>query len=431
MKNSAFKNAGWIIGCKIVQSLLNLVVGLITARYLGPSNYGVISYVASVVAFALPIMQLGLNHTLVKEFVSFPEHEGKILGTAIIINIVSSVFCMIGSVVFVIASNEGEIETIIVCALYSLTLLFQATEMTQYWFQSKLLSKFPSIASLCAYVVVAVYKIYLLVARKSIAWFAFSNVLDYFLISVILMIVYNRIGTQKLAIDWSVGKKMLSRSKYYIIPSIMVMVFQHTDRIMIKLMLGEVETGFYSAAITCIGISGFVYAAIVESARPVILEAKKKDNVLYEKRIIQLYSILTYMSIAQSVVTTILAKPLVLVLYGAEYSKTAGILAVAVWYIAFGHYGSARNIWVLAEGKQKYLTAINVTGASANVLLNLCLIPVFGAIGAAMASVITQLFTNVIVGFIIKPIRDNNRMMVKGLNPKFLIEIISELLCHR
>ena len=76
MKNSVFKNAGWIIGCKIVQSLLNLVIGLITARYLGPSNYGVLSYVSSVVAFTMPLMQLGLRHTLVKEFVRSPEHEG-------------------------------------------------------------------------------------------------------------------------------------------------------------------------------------------------------------------------------------------------------------------------------------------------------------------------------------------------------------------
>ena len=65
LKKGVFENAGWIIGCKVIQSLLNLLIGLITARYLGPSNYGIISYVASVVAFAMPIMQLGLRHTIV------------------------------------------------------------------------------------------------------------------------------------------------------------------------------------------------------------------------------------------------------------------------------------------------------------------------------------------------------------------------------
>lgn len=426
MKNSIFKNAGWIIGCKIVQSLLNLVIGLITARYLGPSNYGVITYVASVVAFAMPIMQLGLKNTLVKEFIKSPEQEGVILGTSLMLNIISSVFCMVGCIGFVMLINAGETETIFVCILYSLTLIFNATEMTQYWFQSKLLSKYPSIAALVAYVTVAAYKIYLLITQKSVVWFAFSNVIDYFVISIILMIIYKKLGGQRLKVDWHIGKKLLSESKYYIIPSLMVVVFQHTDRIMIKLMIGEAETGFYSAAITCIGISSFIFTAIIDSARPVILEEKDRNSGLYEKRIIQLYSIINFFSLVQSIGMTLLAKPLVYVLYGADYGKAAGILAVAVWYITFGHYGSVRNIWILAEGKQKYLTAINLAGALANVVLNLCFIPIFGAIGAAIASVITQFFTNVIIGFILRPIQRNNYLMVKALNPKILLDMVKK-----
>mgnify|MGYP003299087643 CR=1 FL=1 len=430
MKNSVFKNAGWIIGCKIIQSILNLIIGLITARYLGPSNYGIISYVSSVVAFLMPIMQLGLKDTLVKEFVKLPDREGVILGTTMMLNIVSSIFCMLGSVTFVMLTNAGETETILVCMLYSLTLLFNATEMTQYWFQAKLLSKYPSVAALIAYIVVALYKIYLLVTQKSVIWFALSNVIDYFLISIILLIIYKKVGGQRLSIDWRIGKELLSRSKYYIIPSLMVMVFQHTDRVMIKLMIGEAETGFYSAAITCIGITGFVFTAIIDSARPAILEEKERSQELYEKRVIQLYSIITCMSLIQSIGMTLFAKPLVFLLYGADYSKTASILTIAVWYITFGHYGSVRNIWILAETKQKYLTGINVVGAIANIILNLCLIPIWGSEGAAVASVVTQIFTNVIIGFIFKPIRRNNYLMLRSLNPKVMIELMSKMFRH-
>lgn len=431
MKNGVFQNAAWIIGCKILQSLLNLVIGLITARYLGPSNYGIISYVASVVAFAMPIMQLGLNHTLVKEFINYPDREGEILGTSLFLNIISSLFCMLGTVAFMMIVDAGNRETILICALYSLTLIFKATEMTQYWFQSKLLSKYPSIATLVAYIVVAVYKIYLLVSRKDITWFALSNVLDYFLVSLILMAIYKKVGGQHLRFSWQMGREMLSRSKYYIIPSLMVMIFQHTDRIMIKMMIGEAETGLYSAAITCIGISGFVFSAVIDSARPIILETKGKNEALYEMRMIQLYSVITCMSIAQSIGMTLFAKPLVLLLYGADYAKSASILAGAVWYVTFGYYGSVRNVWILAEGKQKYLTDINITGAVANVILNWILIPPLGAIGAAIASLITQFFTNVILGFIFKPIRHNNTLIIRSLHPKYLVGTIRSIVNRR
>lgn len=429
-QNRVLKNASWIIACRIAQSLINLIIGMITARYLGPSNYGVISYVASVVAFALPIMQLGLNQTLVKEFVQNPEQEGTVLGTALVINILSSLLSMAGSIAFVAFVNAGEKETLLVCILYSLTLLFQATEMTRYWYQSKLLSKYPSIASLCAYIVVALYKIYLLVTQKSILWFAMSNVLDYFLISIILMVIYFKLGEQRLSLDWRVGREMLSRSKYYIIPSLMVMIFQHTDRIMIKLMMDEAETGFYSAAITCIGISGFVFSAVIDSMRPVVLEAKKKNQANYEMRVIQLYSVITGLSLAQSIGMTLLAKPIIHILYGEEYAPAATILAVAVWFVTFSYYGSVRNVWILAEGKQKYLTGINMIGAAANIVLNFALIPRWGGVGAAIASVITQFFTNVVIGFVLKPIRRNNYLMLKSLNPKVLIDMIRQAV-HR
>jgi PST family polysaccharide transporter len=200
---------------------------------------------------------------------------------------------------------------------------------------------------------------------------------------------------------------------------------------MIKLMIGETETGFYSAAITCIGISSFVFAAVIDSMRPVILGEKEKNPEMYEKRVSQLYSIITCLSLAQSIAMTLLAKPLVFILYGPEYTKTAGILCVAVWYVTFSYYGSVRNVWILAEGKQKYLFGINVIGAAANLILNWFLIPLWGGVGAAVASLITQFFTNVIIGFIFKPIRENNRLMLKGLNPKIPLDMVRELLHRR
>ena len=64
-----FNNAKWIIVCKIAQSLLQFLVGIISARYLGPSNYGLINYAASVVSFVIPIVKLGFDNTLVKELI--------------------------------------------------------------------------------------------------------------------------------------------------------------------------------------------------------------------------------------------------------------------------------------------------------------------------------------------------------------------------
>ena len=69
-----------------------------------------------------------------------------------------------------------------------------------------------------------------------------------------------------------------------------------------------------------------------------------------------------------------------------------------------------------------------MSGALANVAINIALIPVIGINGAAIASLTTQFFTNVIVGYIIKDIRPNNAIMVRSLNPKLLIEATRKLI---
>ena len=100
-------NMNWIIGCRLARAVLQLLVGMLTARYLGPANYGLISYAASLAAFALPVMQLGLRNTLVQEYLSNREAEGQILGTALGMNLLSAMTCVLGIAGFSAAANPG------------------------------------------------------------------------------------------------------------------------------------------------------------------------------------------------------------------------------------------------------------------------------------------------------------------------------------
>lgn len=82
-------------------------------------------------------------------------------------------------------------------------------------------------------------------------------------------------------------------------------------------------------------------------------------------------------------------------------------------------------------GGGEHLWIINLMGAIANVVLNAILIPLVGINGAAVASLVTQIFTNVIVGYIIRPIRPNNSIMITAINPKYLFEPMKSVLSSR
>ena len=429
-RNSVTKNAAWIISCKIVQSLFGLVVSALSARYLGPSNYGVINYAASIIAFMLPIVQLGFRSTLVREIVEKPEYEGEIIGTSLFFNFLSAIASTIAVYGFVRVANTGEQTTLIVCMLYSISLFAQALEMIQYWFQAKMISQYTSLTGLAAYVVMTAYKIYLLATQKSVYWFAVSNALDYFIIAIVLIVIYHKLGGQRLKVSFKRFKEMFARSRFFIVSSLMVTIFAQTDKIMLKTMINDEAVGIYSAAVTCAGLTSFVFASIIDSFRPVVFENKQKSSKLYEDSLILCYSIVIFLSLAQSTVFTLFSRLIIGILYGAEYLASANVLSLVVWYTTFSYIGPVRNVWMLAEEKQKYLWIINLSGALANILLNTMLIPIMGVMGAALASLITQIFTNVIIVFIMKPIRYNNKLMLKGCNPALIVNYTKQFILN-
>lgn len=428
MESRVFNNAIWIILCKIVQAVLALVVSMLSARYLGPHNFGTISYAASVVAFVVPIMNLGITNILVQEIIDNKDREGETLGTTIMLSVISSIFCMMGVTAFGYLANPGEYTTIIVCALYSIMLIFQATEMIQYWFQAKLLSKYTSIVMLIAYAVVSIYKITLLILKTSVYWFAVSNAFDYMLVSIGIFICYKRFGGQKLKFSFKTAKRLFSRGKYYIVSSMMVTIFAQTDKIMLKAMINETAVGYYSAAVTCAGMTSFIFTAIIDSMRPEICEKKLFDENKYKSNLSTLYSIIIYFALFQSLGITLFSRWIIIILYGKDYMPAVSALRIVVWYTTFSYLGAVRNIWILAERKHQYLWIINLSGALANIVLNYILIPVWGVNGAAFASLVTQIFTNVIIGWIIRPIAESNHIMLKALNPKYFLRLLRTLI---
>ncbi len=424
MNRKLFQNTVWIIACKIGQSVLGLIVGMLTARYLGPSNYGIINYAASITAFFFPLAHLGLQSTAVSELVLSPNQEGETMGTILGMSVLGGLASVVSIFLFSLVVHRGETETILVCVLQSLSLLFQMTEMIQYWYQAKLMSKYTSLISMAAYTLVSVYKVFIIVTGKSIYWFAVTMAFDYLLITAALLLLYRRLGTQKLSFNMVLVKPLFTRSKHYILSGMMVSLFAQTDKVMIKWICGNAQSGYYAVAVTCATMSSFVFQAIIDSYRPVIVADKRNNMGSYQKYMVQLYSIIIYLGVAQSIVLTVFAKLVIGIIYGQDYLPAVPILQMITWYSTFSYMGAVRNVWILAEEQQKYLWIINLSGAILNILANILLIPIMGAVGAAVASVVTQFFTNFVLCFLVRAVRPTARLIFQALDPRTLLNLL-------
>ena len=415
LRNKELKNAGWLIGGRVVQMVLSLLVGVLTARYLGPGNYGLINYGAAYVSFFTAFCNLGLNSVIIKDFIDHPKEQGVTIGSAIGVRLLSSVLCAVLTMSIVLVIDKNEPLTITVVGLCSLGAIFHIFETFNYWFQSIYKSKITSLATLTAYVVTSAYKIVLLVLEKDVRWFAFATSVDYIVVAVFLWTVYKRYDGPPLAFSFSKIKALLSVSYHYILSTIMVAVYGQTDKLMLKQMLSESEVGYYATATAICNMWTFVLQAIIDSVYPSILRLKNIDQAAYERKNRQLYAIVFYVSFFVSGGFLVLGQWIVEILYGQAYLPAAPVLKMVTWYTAFSYLGVARNAWIVSEGRQKYLKYMYGCAAVMNVVVNAMLIPKMGAVGAALASLVTQVFTSIVLPMFFREMRPNVKLMLEAI----------------
>jgi len=413
-KNKIVKNAGWLIGGKIMQMGINFVVGILTARYLGPSNYGLISYAGAYIAFFTSLCTLGINSVLVKELIDNPGKEGEILGTSIGLRILSSMLSAVTMVAISSVVDHGEPITIAVVALSSLGAVFHVFEAFNFWFQARLQSKVTALSALVAYVITAAYKVVLIVTGKSVVFFAFATSVDYICIAVFLYMAYKKHGGGRLCFSAAYGKSLLAKSWHFILPGLMVAIYGQTDKLMLKHLFDNAEIGYYATATALCTIWCFVLSAIIDSMYPSIMQAHKDKSPSFETKNKLLYAIVFYVSCAVSVVFVVLGGWIIKLLYGEAYLPAIAPLRIITWYTAFSYLGVARQAWVVCKNAQKYLIYIYMASAVVNVLLNLFLIPLWGASGAALASLMAQIST-IMVPLFIPNMRENTKLILSAI----------------
>lgn len=420
--NKFFQNTSWMVFAQIYQMVISLFIGVISARYLGPSNYGTINYAASYISFFTIFCALGLEGIVVREIISKREQEGIILGSGIIMRLIAGVLSMVAVCIIVYFLNPDDHILLVVTFLQSIILPFNAFNLIDMWYQSNLNSKVSTIIRCISYTVMSLYKVFLLITGKSVEWFAFSTSLDSLLIALMFMLMYKRNGTRKLKFDYNTSKELLLQSYHLIISTMMAVLYSQMDRVMIGKMMTQTDVGYYTAAATICNMWVFIPQAFANSARPVIMELQEHNKSLYIKRLKQLSGFIFWIGVLFSIAFTVLADFIILVLYGKAYVMAKGPLVILIWSTVFSSLSYPRSIWMICENKQNYTKYILIWGVILNLILNYFGIKYFGIIGAAIATLFTEIMTCIISPMFYKEMRIFIRYLLESIIGKGILK---------
>lgn len=385
-------NTGWLFLDKILRMAGGLLLGVLIARYLGPSQYGQLNYAMAFVALFGTFATLGLEGIVTRDLVKHPELTDKILGSTFALKLSGGFFALLVSIAAISIARPLDDLSRLIVSILSLSLVFQAFETIEFFYKSKVQSKYPLIAKDIAFTIFIIVRVWLLVSKASLITFVWASMAEGILGSVFLIIVYRKQNHRILQwrVDSAVIKQLLADSWPLILSGLAIMIYMRIDQIMLGGMIGDKEVGTYSAALRLSETWYFVPMSIVSSLGPTLVNSKKISEELYLSRLQKLYNSLTLLSVSVALMISLFSGPLINLLYGAQFQGAASILAIHIWSGVFYFLGVAGSQWYLIENMQKYAFYRTIYGAVTNVVLNFILIPKYGGVGAAIATLISQ-----------------------------------------
>ncbi len=384
-------NTAWLFGDQLVRMVMGLLVGVWVARYLGPQQYGILSYALALAALVGPIASLGLNSIAVREIVRVPGRAAAILGSTFALKSVSGVlaFLLLAGVTFAIHGGNGVTSWLV--TIVGAGLIFQSFDTVDLWFQSRVQSKYTVCGRNAAFVVVSVVKLILIQARAPLVAFALAALLESALAALGLTAAYRLAGNRLREWRWSlsVGLTLLREGWPLLLSGMAIMIYMKIDQVMLGNMLGSEAVGLYSAAVRMSEVWYFLPMAITSSVFPSIVSAKEASEELYYRRLRRLFALMWALASVIAVPVTVLSPAMTAVLFGDAYAPAAAILAIHIWAVPFVFLGVAQGPWNVSEGLTRLHLQRTLLGAAANVFLNLVLIPPYGGVGAAIATVVS------------------------------------------
>jgi len=410
IQNPIFKrylfNSSWMMIEQSFRILAGVFVGIYIARYLGPEQFGVLSYVLSISAFIVAVARLGMDAILVRELVNSGENRKQLLGTAFWLMISAALACYCIAAIAIWYMDEITEIKIYAC-IVSASAFFTSFLVVDYFFLSQLQAKYSAISKTIALFLMSLVKIGLIQAKADILWFVIASVMDNALLGIFLVISFIKTHNIKFISEFNrvVAKSMLKSSWPLVLSAVASLIYMRIDQVMIRNMLGLHEVGIYSAAVK-VYESWIVFPYIITiSLLPAIAKLKQGDVKLYYKRLGQLFSLVIWLSIIAAFFVSGFSQSVMVIAFGEAYKSSASVVSIVMWTAVFASMGSVSARYFNVEKMEKKIAARTIFAAVINTVLNLFLIPKYGVNGAAFATLICTFFSNYLMDWFDKDLR--------------------------
>ena len=374
--------------------IIKMFTAIAVANYLGSEGNGMLNFPMALITFFMAASALGLDAFITRELLQRPADKYRLLGTAFGMRLIAGVAALplIYLTYFLLITFSGTSVAVPFnfVAIVSLVCLVQAMNITDSYFQSQVQGKNIMIVQVVANISSAIIKVCLILLSAPLIYFVWSLLADALLLAGGYWLMYQRNAGSVLrwSFDKSLTKSLLLKSWPLAFSAVLVSLYMKIDQLMISAYLGNSALGVYSTVVNLSESWYFIPVATVSALFPAIINARNSDPQRYQKRLQNLYELMSFLSLGIALIMTFASSLIYRLLYSDDFTGGAEVLAIHVWAGIFVFLGSASGQYLIAEGYTRLSLVRTGIGALVNILLNIWWIPLFGIKGAAWATLV-------------------------------------------
>ncbi len=389
---SSARHMLWLVVGRAIRSVFMLAAMVITARHLGPHDFGLISFAISMTLLFSLFPGPGLDTILTQELVRRTHERRVFLGSALALHLACSALCyllLIGA-----GAMMSETRSVwMLIAVCGISYLPRSSFVLTAFFDSQLGGRYVMISESIQALVGFAIRLILIWAEAGTMAFVLAWVVDCAVLALVQWLIFSNLFAElrRWRASWSVIRVLLRRVFPLAMSGAMILVYQQVDKIMLKVMIDAETVGQYSLALRFVYAGAILPILGVRALAPKLFEMRERaDNTQYILRAQHLHDATTCMSIA-IMFALMAAAPLLPYLCGATYAPAVFVMIIAAPLVVGATMGAASGQQMVAEELQRLAPLRNGVGCVINIALNFLLIPRWGGVGAAMATISASL----------------------------------------
>lgn len=386
---------------------LGFVLSILIARHYGPEEWGMLSYVlASATLFGI-VATGGMEEIILRDLsqANHPQAVADIQKTTFILRLIYGGIAFFALVLF-IALTQGTDLLLWMAIIYGALFIFQASEIWEYRLriegQVSVVAKTHMVTSILSNVLKGICLVWSLPLTYLTA--AMSS--EYLANLGALASYKARHWRQWVGqFDSAYAKKLLASSFLVMLSGFLMACQARSEFYLVDYFLGIEAVGIYAAAFKCMELFDILVVIFSMTLVPELAKRESADLQAFASRIY----LLGFLFFGAMLIPFAVIYVLFPWLFGAQYEAGQALLPWLAMKPLFLILGSIRSIFLVLEGRFRYVPVCASVGFIASLGFGSFLIPEFGLVGAAMTGVISLCISNLVMDAIFQ--RRNLRWM--------------------